>query len=100
MNDFTLSQEAEFDLLEIWDYIELKTKNADVADKFIMYIYSLLDCLATTPGMGRKRDDLRSGLRSYPFPQHTYIVYYSTRENDIYVNRILQGNRDQLKQFG
>ena len=99
MSHFVLSTEAEFDLLDIWDFIEHKSKNSDIADKFLVYVYGLLDNLAEAPGMGRIREDLRPGLRSYPFPHHDYIVYYSLREEGIYINRVIQGNRNQQKQF-
>ncbi|WP_448570613.1 type II toxin-antitoxin system RelE/ParE family toxin [Trichothermofontia sp.] len=48
--------------------------------------------LASFPEIGRKRDELRSGLRSFPI--NDYLIFYRSTENTIEVLRIVSGYRN------
>jgi toxin ParE1/3/4 len=82
---------AKSDLLDIWDYIA--DDSFDQADKFLDLIESKLQTLSRNPGLGRKREDLLSGLRSFPI-SNTYIVFYQEIEDGIDVIRVLHGSRN------
>jgi toxin ParE1/3/4 len=43
--------------------------------------------LAETPLMGRLRDEIGPGIRS--FPLHPYVVYYRVAEHDVRILRII-----------
>lgn len=53
------------DILDIWDYIA--EDSLDEADRWVDRLDEKLDLLATQPLMGRARDELLAGLRSFPF---------------------------------
>jgi toxin ParE1/3/4 len=82
---------AKSDLLDIWDYIA--GDSLDRADNFLDQIESKLQTLSRNPGLGRKREDLLSGLRSFPI-SNTYVVFYQEIENGIDVIRVLHGSRN------
>ncbi|MBW4567460.1 MAG: type II toxin-antitoxin system RelE/ParE family toxin [Tolypothrix carrinoi HA7290-LM1] len=81
---------AEADLLDIWDFIA--NKSFERADWFLQKIESKLKMLASTPGMGRKRDELVPNLRS--FPVGNYLIFYRPVNQGIEVLRVLHGARD------
>jgi toxin ParE1/3/4 len=81
---------AELDLLEIWDYIA--DDSLDRADDFLDRIEEKLRLLARNSGIGRRREELFLGLRS--FPVGNYVVFYQAVEDGIDVIRILHGSRD------
>lgn len=78
------------DLVEIWDFIA--DDNEVNADHFLSSLESRLDQLAHQPRMGRARDELMSGLRSYPVGR--YVVFYLPHADGIEIVRVLHGARD------
>jgi toxin ParE1/3/4 len=56
---------AEADVLEIWEYIA-EDSILD-ADRWVDHLDESLSLWATQPMMGRDRDELASGLRSFAF---------------------------------
>ncbi len=81
---------AEIDLLDIWDYIA--DDSMDRADEFLDRIEEKLQTLALNPGIGRRREELLPGLRSFPIAN--YVVFYRAIEDGIDVLRVLHGSRD------
>ena len=81
---------AELDLLNIWDYIA--DDSPDRADDFLDQVESKLMTLAQNSGLGRKRSELLSDLRSFPIGN--YVVFYQQIEGGIDVIRLLHGSRD------
>ena len=92
MNRYRLSPLAGLDLEEIWLYIA-RDSGVARADRLIHVIARGLDLLATHPDAGRARDEIASGLRS--FPVKSYVIYYRTSERGVLVSRVLHGKRDQ-----
>ena len=90
MGHFRISETARKDLDEIWWYIAQDDPLA--ADRFIQRLLSKLPALASMPRMGRKRDDLSAGLRS--FPVRDYIIFYRSTEDGVEVARVLHGAQD------
>lgn len=87
--------QAEVDLLEIWSFIS--RADFETADRYLDWINSNLELLATQPLMGRARDELRPGLRSLPVGN--YVVFYTPLEDGVRVERIVRGSRDLGKLF-
>ena len=48
--------------------------------------------LASTPGMGRTRDEIAEGLRSFPVGR--YVIFYRTIPEGVEIVRVLHGSRD------
>ena len=95
MNHFRLSRQAERDLEDIWVY--LTQKDELLADKQIAQILDRLPMLARFSNMGKQRDDLMVGLRSFPVSQYT--IFYNKIADGIEVVRILHRARDIDSQF-
>ena len=51
-----------------------------------------LRLLATQPRMGRAREELAAGIRSYPFGR--YVVFYLPLDDGVEVARVLHSGRD------
>ncbi len=81
---------AEIDILEIWDFIADDSLAA--ADRWVDQLDKQFRVLATQPMMGRARDELVPGVRSFPFGR--YVVFYMPLDDGIDVVRVLHGARD------
>ena len=64
-----LTEQAEEDLDEIWAFIAADKISA--ADRLVKTLLETMQSLADFPGMGRSRDELRQGLRSFPVGNYT-----------------------------
>ena len=80
---------AETDILEIWDYIADDSLAA--ADRWVDRLDEQFRVLATQPMMGRARDELAPGVRSFLFGR--YVIFYVPLDNGIDVVRVLHGAR-------
>ena len=90
MNNYKLSNKAEQDLEDIWVYIA--RQNQIAADKQIAQIINRLPMLAQFPDMGKTRDNLLQGLRSFSIKP--YIIYYSKITDGVEIFRVLHQSRD------
>ena len=80
----------------MWDFIA--DDNPDAADHWVDQLDTQLRLLATQPLMGRARDELAPGIRSFPFGR--YLVFYLPISDGIDVVRVLHGTRDVDTAFG
>ncbi len=93
MGGLRISPEAEADLDDIWLYIAKESRSAERADRFLDQFVIFFDRLAGNPYLGRPRDDLRRGYRSFPVGE--YVVIYRVGEaEEVLVLRIIHGSRD------
>jgi toxin ParE1/3/4 len=90
VRQYELSGPAQRDLREISDYIASDRPSAAI--RVVDALRSKCQDLAEMPGMGRQRDELSPGVRS--FPVLPYIVFYRESDTGIQVLRILHGARD------
>ncbi len=95
MNRYKISQRAEQDLEDIWIYVAQTDQIA--ADLLLAKIFDKFPMLASFPEMGKKRDNLLKGLRS--FPVKPYVVFYAKTKDGIEIFRILHQSRDFESQF-
>ena len=81
---------AKSDLVEIWDYIADDSEAR--ADTFIETVDQKFNALVARPNMGRLRDELADGLRSFPVGR--YVIFYRPIPKGIEIVRVLHGARD------
>ncbi len=84
------SPAAENDLNEIWWFIA--QDNPDNADKLLDEIAETSSKLAQFKNMGRNRDELHQGLRSFPVGRH--LIFYMPISGGIEIVRVLHGMMD------
>ena len=82
--------QASEDIAELWDHIA--DDDLAAADRWLERLDKQLRLLATQPLMGRARDELAEGVRS--FPMGRYVVFYMPVEEGIDVVRVLHSARD------
>jgi toxin ParE1/3/4 len=78
------------DETEIWLNIAIDSPRA--ADRIARQIYDAEDRLARFPRLGRARDELAPGVRSWVVGD--YLIYYRIEADVVIVLRILHGARD------
>lgn len=91
MSGFVLTERAETDLRNIWDYIA--ARSVDAADKVIVDFHRAFDQLAENPEMGHRRRDVRN--RRYRFWRvHRFIIAYFPETRPMQIIRIVGGQRN------
>ena len=90
MSEPRIAELAEADLEEAWDY--LAERNEAAADRLVEAVLERARLHAGQPLMGRPRDDLSPGLRS--FVVRPFVVFYRPADDTIEVVRVLHGARD------
>lgn len=95
MRRISLRPLAEGDVLGIWEYIAADSEAE--ADLWLERLNAKFALWASQPMMGRARDELHTGLRSFPFAR--YIVFYLVIDDGIEVVRVLHGSRDVQDAF-
>jgi toxin ParE1/3/4 len=83
--------EAESDLDDIWLYVAADA-SVETADRLIDVLTNRFFLLGRHPRAGRRREDLRAGIRS--FPVAGYLVLYRIDGEDVLVLRVVRGSRD------
>ena len=84
------TEQAEADLEEILEYRD--EHSPDAADRFARIFKEKTEALARMPEMGRGRDELAPGLRSFKAGNH--LIFYRPAADGIQVIRIAHGSRD------
>ena len=95
-NHYVLSLEADGDIEEIFEY----TKAKYGIHQAISYVTDFEVCfsqLVETPNIGKRRDEIKKGLYSFPKREHT--IFYRILTNKIRIIRILHSSRDLPKYF-
>jgi toxin ParE1/3/4 len=87
---------AAVDILDIWDHIA--EDSIEQADRWVDKLDEKFELMATQPLMGRAREELAAGLRSFPFGR--YVIFYAPLEDGIDVVRVLHSARDIDAVFG
>ncbi|GAB4305765.1 MAG: type II toxin-antitoxin system RelE/ParE family toxin [Oscillatoriaceae cyanobacterium] len=90
MKLYRLSSQALHDLNEIIALIE--QDNPEAAVRFLDNVAQKCRHLANFPNMGRRWDNLKPPLRS--FPVESYLIFYRPIAGSIEVVRVVSGYRD------
>jgi len=91
MARYQLTPSANNDLKEIARYTK-KSWGGDQAKKYLKELRRALETLAKTPKVGRSREELAPGLRSFQAGNH--IIFYKESKVGINIARILHSKRD------
>ena len=90
MSGLVITPRAREDLLDIWDFIA--RDSLSMADAFIEKIHGKLVTLAISPNIGRPRDNLGDGVRSFPLGR--YVIFYRSLPGQTTIIRVLHSSRD------
>jgi|ERR1019366_619039 plasmid stabilization system protein ParE len=91
MSAYVLSEDAELDLGDIWEFIA--QDNIDAADRWIDKLFDAFEALGRKPGIGHERRD----LTAYPvffFPVGAYLIVYRAIRPPVEIVAVTQGSRD------
>lgn len=90
MPKLTFSRLAEEDLSSIAEYIARDSKEA--ARRFVSFLETKCLLLSESPLIGRSRNDIRHGIRT--FPVKTYIIIYRPIDDGVEIVRVLHSAMD------
>jgi toxin ParE1/3/4 len=91
MNGFTLTPEAQDDLIALQDYIALD--NPATAARVLDECFESFAKLAESPFIGHKREDLtRRDVRFWSL--YSYMIVYDANTKPVSIVRVLSGFRD------
>jgi toxin ParE1/3/4 len=97
MKRVVVSGPARRDLAGYWQYVARESGSLAVADRSQESIERCFAALGRSPEIGRPRDEIQVGLRSFPIGNH--IIYYRLRGPRLHISRVIHGNRDQRAAF-
>jgi toxin ParE1/3/4 len=86
------------DLTEAYDY--LASRNPVAADRLLDEIEFLVELLGNFPAIGRRRDELGAGIRSFRIRRFNHIAFYRTTADAVVLLRLLHGARNIRAQVG
>ena len=89
---YTLTPQAQSDLLSIWDFIARDDIRA--ADRLARRMEAAFRMLARFPKTGHKRADVRTSEPVLFWPVGSYVVVYRPEPRPVVILRILHGARD------
>lgn len=89
--DFRLSERAERDLIEIYDYTE-ETFGAYQAEAYHAGLERIFDLLANFPRIGRSVEEIAPRVRRFRFEAHT--VFYTEESDYILIRAVLHQARE------
>ena len=93
-NGASVAAEARAELDAIWYNILTESGSIAAADRVVDAITERFYLLGQYPRVGRVRDDLRPGLRSYPVGE--YMVIYTIKESAAVILHVFPARRDIL----
>jgi toxin ParE1/3/4 len=92
MGKIRVSPEARSDLESIWLYIARESGSTDIATRVTDSIAQRFWLLTRHSHLGRRRDDLRPGLRS--LTAGDYVIIYRIEKDTVVILHIFHGSRD------
>ena len=93
MSGFRLAREAEDQLDDIWLRVARDSGSIEIANRFIDRLTECFWLLGRHPFMGRRRDDLRDGLRSFPLGDYV-IVHRVEVDETVLILYVFHGHQD------
>lgn len=92
--ELVIAPAAKVDIARIYEYGKA-TWGKQQADAYLAHLENTLWLLAEQPDMGIARDELATGLRSFPVRQH--IVFYRRQHEQLQIARALHGSQDPTR---
>ncbi len=90
MPELRFTRGSERDLVEIRTYIA--RDNPIAAKSFVEKLIRVCELIASSPQMGRERQELANGLRCHPVER--YMIYYRITGPAVEVVRVVHSARD------
>ena len=87
-----LNRQVKAELDDIWLYIAEESSSHEIADRVVETITDTFLQLAKHPYIGRRRDDIHTGLRS--INAGSYVVIYRVEGDNIRILHVVHGRRD------
>ncbi len=87
---------ADADLIEIYTY-SYQQWGESQADKYINFLREGVNRLATSPRLGKQRDDIPAECLVYHVKRH--LIVYRIYQDNIEILRVLYDGMDIVKQF-
>lgn len=94
MQKFKLSTIAKKDIDGVFEYGLYKFGKKQ-ALAYLVELNAFFILLDTNPEIGKKRNEIKIGLLSFPFESH--IVFYRIFKTHIRIVRVLYGGRDLVR---
>lgn len=91
MNQYILSQKTQEDIDDIFEF-GVDKFGEDQALEYLIGLRTQFLFLLKNPHIGKKRDEIKEGLSSFPYVSH--IIFYRVLKNHIRIVRVLHGSRD------
>ena len=92
MRKLRVSPNAQAELDSIWLHIARESGSTDIATRVTDSISDRFALPSQYPYAGRRRDDLRPGLRSFAAGDH--VIIYRVEEDRIVIAHVFHGSRD------
>ena len=87
-----LSPQAQADVDNLAYYLFVEAGSIATADRVIESLTTRFSLLGAHPRAGRRRDDLRPGLRGFPVGE--YVILYRVEGEDAVILRVIGGRMD------
>lgn len=87
-----VAPQAQADIDDIAYYVFVESGSIEIADRLIESITTRFALLGTHPRAGRRRDDLRPGMRGFPVGE--YVILYRIEGSHALILRVIRGSRD------
>ena len=91
MSGYRLSEETQNDLKEISRYTQ-ENWGKKQAKHYLVELAAGFEKLAGSPKLGKAREEIEKGLRSFPVARH--IIFYRTGTECIEIARVLHTSMD------
>ncbi len=91
MNEYILTEEADRDLNEIWEFIA--QDDIEAADRWDAKLRDTFGMLARNPRAGHSRTDLTDGPVLF-WPVGAYLILYRAQNKLVEIVAVTQGARD------
>src|SRR5688500_4309875 len=96
MSRYILTEQAEQDLNDIWDYIA--DQDVEQADAVVREIRDAFELLAAMPGAGHRRRDVRDERYRF-WRANRFIIAYFRDTRPLQIIRIVGGHREFRRIF-
>lgn len=94
MYRYILSKKSQEDIESIYEYGKYRF-GKDVAINYLIELQNCFENLSENPEIGKKRNEIRKGLYSFPLVSH--VIFYRILKTQIRIVRVLHGSRDIQK---
>jgi len=96
LKGYKLALQADQDLVDIYDFGNYKF-GANQANKYLLKLDVCFLKLVEIPRIGKSRNEIKQGLRSFPIDSH--VIFYRIMTDHIRIVRVLHCSRDIPKLF-